>query len=441
MRPVELIEVLQARDRRVNRQQELLRQYGCALICFTMNIAGPVKNSDEIRWGFRYGCKLVRRQLDRIKAKLLHWEECNEVTGNEAFFVVDADADRLKQLMVELEDNLELGRLFDLDVLTVDGRKLERSVERCCLICGAPGKACARSRAHSVPELQEKTRGILENAHERWKQETVAELACRALLYEACTTPKPGLVDCRNSGSHRDMDLYSFLSSAAALQPYFASCVKIGIETRSQSPQDTFAALRWPGKLAELRMLEVTGGVNTHKGAIFTMGILCGALGRLDDALWQEPVNVLWECAEMTSGVTSRELQSVQSAETAGERLYEKFGATGIRGQVEAGLPAVLHHGLPVLEQELLKGCSLEEAGCSALLALIAQTQDTNLLKRGGPEGQQWAAEQAERLLGSSDRKLLEELDHAFIQRNLSPGGAADLLAVCYFLHFVKHEM
>ena len=105
MRPVELMEVLEARERRVRRQQELLRTYGCPLISFTMNIAGPIKNSDEITWGFQYGSGLLLRQLERVKAPILHRESCNDVTGNEALFVVDFAPDRLKALMVELEDH------------------------------------------------------------------------------------------------------------------------------------------------------------------------------------------------------------------------------------------------------------------------------------------------------------------------------------------------
>ena len=441
MRPVELMEVLEARERRVQRQNELLQRFRAPLVCFTMNIAGPVKNSDQILWAFRFGCRLVRRQLDRCRIKLLCLETYEEVTGNEACFAAEADPVRLKQLMVELEEKLELGRLFDLDVLTPEGRKLERNTERCCLICGARGKSCARSRTHTVEELQNKTQAIIKAARMRWKQDTVSELACRALLYEACTTPKPGLVDCRNSGSHTDMDLFSFLSSAASLQPYFAGCVQIGMETAGQSPAATFDALRWPGKFAELRMLEVTNGVNTHKGAIFTMGVLCGALGRLDDRVWNDPACILRECAAMTCGITERELIADQTGETAGEQLFCRFGAMGVRGQMEAGLPDVLNSGLPVLERELQKGCSIETAGCTALLSLIAAAEDTNLLKRGGQDGLKWAAEEAERLLENApDRRMLEALDDAFIAKNLSPGGAADLLAVCYFLYFLKNE-
>lgn len=442
MRPVDMMEILQAREERVHRQMELLAEYKSPLVCFTMNIAGPIKNSEEIAWGFQYGSRLLLRQLDRIRARVLYRQTAYADTGNEAYVVVDYDPDELKACMVELEDHLELGRLFDLDVLVPGGRKLERTRERGCLICGRAGKSCARSRAHSVEELQSKTRDILIGARQQWKRESVGELACRALLYEACTTPKPGLVDCRNNGSHDDMDLFSFLSSAAALQPYFSHCVDIGEKTRSCSPEETFAALRWPGKQAELRMLEATDGVNTHKGAIFTMGVVCGAVGRLEMNVWENPSRIMRECAAMTAGLTERELNNLSQGRTAGESLFLKYQTTGIRGQLEAGLPAVCMYGLPALEQGLSGGKTLEQAGISALLTMLAHMDDTNLLKRGDMDALLWSKEQAERLLKLDTVCLvdLEALDDAFIERKLSPGGAADLLAVCYFFHFLQME-
>ena len=436
MKSVTLMEILQAREDRVRRQEELLTQYQKPLICFTMNIAGPVKTDPQIERGFREGCRALEQQLLRCRLPVLHREQTVAATGCEAFYAVDAPAEQLKALTVELEEGTALGRLYDLDVLTADGKKLERSgEERACLICGKPGRACVRSRAHSVEELQAKTHEILKTALDALDRETVAELAQRALLYEVCVTPKPGLVDRNNAGSHRDMDIYTFLSSAASLYSYFARCAEIGRETAQEPPKTTFRALRWPGKLAENAMLASTGGVNTHKGAIFTMGVICGALGRLDRTDWAKPETVLQTCAAMTAGLTTGDFAGVteETAVTAGERLYARYGITGIRGQMEEGLPAVLHHGLPALEAWLELGATPDEAGAAALLALIEHTQDTNLIARGGMEGVRWAADVVKKT------QDLLELDQWFIQRNLSPGGCADLLAVCWLFHFLKH--
>lgn len=442
---VELPQMLEARERRVLRQQELLEEYRLPLVSFTMNIAGPVKNSPSIRRGFRLGRELLFGQLARIGAPVRYSQEVDADTGCEGYYLVDTAPDILKSITCDIEDRTDLGRLFDLDVLTPDGRKLDRANPRKCLICGGPAKECARSRAHTVAELQRHTHDLLTDALDSHDAGTAASLAVRALLYEVCTTPKPGLVDRSNSGSHGDMDIYTFMDSAAALWPYFARCVRVGRSTASQPAAETFAALRWPGKLAEGDMLAATNGVNTHKGAIFSLGLACGALGRLERERWGDPACVLSQVAAMTAGTVERELAGHDrgGAATAGERFYLQYGVTGVRGQAEKGFPTVLEHGLPALEGGLAQGRSLDEAGSAAMLTLLAHTTDTNMISRGGIDVQREESARLRQLLEREPypgRDILEALDREYIGRDLSPGGSADLLAMCYLLHFLKEE-
>ena len=112
-----LMQILDIRERRACHQRELLMQYQKPLLCFTMNIAGPVKNSHLIRRGFQAGLADVKLQLQRAKSEILYQEIWSEVTGNEAFLVVDMDGYTLKSLVCELEDADALGRLYDMDVL------------------------------------------------------------------------------------------------------------------------------------------------------------------------------------------------------------------------------------------------------------------------------------------------------------------------------------
>lgn len=442
---IELEQMLEARERRVARQRELLDQYHRTLICFTMNIAGPVKNSPLIRRGFAVGNTLLRRQLERAQAPCLFSEQLDEPTGCEGFYVVDFDAQEVKKLTCELEENADLGRVFDMDVLTPDGMKLDRPTPRRCLLCGGPAKACARSRTHTVEQLQAKTTELLQACLRRRDVETAAGLACRALLYEVCTTPKPGLVDRANNGSHKDMDIFTFMRSSAALWPYFAECTKIGWDTAAQPPKKTFAALRWRGKMAEDAMLAATAGVNTHKGAIFSVGLICAALGRLEREEWTAPERILTEVASMTEGLTEREFTALtpETAQTAGQRFFVQYHVTGVRGQAEAGFPTVLQYGLPVLEDGLKRGKSFDEAGAAAMLALLAHTTDTNMIARGGLSAQRDMAAQIARVLEDTpypDKKTLDRLDQVFVEKNLSPGGSADLMALCWLLHFLREE-
>lgn len=444
---IDVPRLLAARDRRAEKQTGLLTRFQKPLICLTMNIPGPVKDTPLIRKGFRLGCRMVRDQLQGEGFPLLYTRELFLPTGCEGYYIVDAPAQRLKTLMGELEDSRPVARLFDLDVLTPDGGVLERGTlglaPRKCLLCDQPAKVCGRSRTHGLPALTGQVEALLLQAIREEYALYWGQLAAKALLYEVCATPKPGLVDRKNSGSHRDMDIFTFLSSTAALQPYFTRCARLGMETAELPPGDTFRRLRLAGKEAEGDMLRATGGVNTHKGAVFTIGLLCGALGRLGWNTPARPEDILSQCAAMVQKELPGELSAIteETAHTHGQQLYIRWGITGIRGQAAAGFPAVGQKGLPVLREALAQGHTLEEAGRAALLAIMTVCQDTNLLRRGGAEGSRQAIRQVKGVLAETqcpDEKTLEALDQAFIAQGLSPGGSADLLAATYLMHFVS---
>ncbi len=433
MEEVTLWQILQAREERAERQRALLETYRRPLICFTMNIPGPVKDSPLIRRAFLWGCG----QLEARLPGLLHREVRIERTGCEGYFVAEGDALTVKAVCAALEEETPLGRLFDMDVLDGSGRKLDRSEvglgERGCLVCGAPGRGCAARRLHSVVQLQQAVRSILEAHFREEDPKSFADLAVRSLLREVETTPKPGLVDRRNSGSHTDMDIHTFYASAEALRGYFHTCVELGRDTASLLPGQTFAALRKAGLQAEEIMYRATGGVNTHKGAIFTLGLLCGGLGRLWRA--EVPVPELSDLLRETASLASCSLRDLEeSPATHGQRLYRQLGLTGIRGEAAAGFPSLENIALPVLRACREEGNSENDAGVIALLHLMAHVEDTNLYHRGGPEGAAWAKETVRKLLPRPDIRAVEALDDAFIQRNLSPGGCADLLAAACFL-------
>ena len=448
-REVTLSEVLEAREARAMRQRALLEAYGQPVISFCMNIAGPVKNGTAIRRGFREGMMRLSEALRGARMEIAHCEQVDAVTGCEALLAVRGDAWEIKRLCVDLEDEDALGRLFDLDVLAPGGEKLDREQlgmpPRPCLICGQAGKGCASRRVHSFEELQIKTAHILRGHFVRSDGDRVAGQAARALLYEVCATPKPGLVDRANSGSHRDMDVFTFLDSVAALLPYLREAFFIGNRTAERPSAETFRQLRRAGLRAERVIFSATSGVNTHKGAIFSLGTVCAAAGRL----WtpeapRAPIEALLsECARMSSDAVAGDFAAIhaEGAVTSGQKLYAARGLRGIRGELADGLPSVAQIGLPALRGAISRGATLEQAGIHALLHLIAGVEDTNLYARGGPDGQSWAVAQAARLIESGfDRAAVSALDAEFIGRNLSPGGCADLLAIVYFLYFYSKE-
>ena len=436
---VTLEEMLAAREARSFRQMELNRQWGMTIISFSMNIPGPVKDAPIIRRGFQEGCAKIAYRIpsERIKYQQI----IQEKTGCEAAYVVDMEPLAVKKITTAIEDEDRLGRLFDMDVLDENLNKLDREEvggkSRDCIVCGAPGRGCASRRIHSVADLQRATHQILENHFMEADAKRIGSKAVQALLDEVATTPKPGLVDRRNSGSHKDMNIFTFQASACALAPYFYECVKIGQNTKDLSAEETFYVLRAAGIRAEQDMFRATGGVNTHKGAVFTIGILCGAAGRLwsECASWNEE-DLFSEVAAMTGKPMEKDLER-REEDTAGMRLYNEMGIRGIRGEVSEGLPSIRDFGLPVYRSCLEKGMDQNRAGAITLLNLIVSVVDTNMIKRGGMDGSMAAIRKTAQMLLKNDapeQAEIEALDDWFIERNLSPGGCADLLAAVYFI-------
>jgi len=437
-----LQEILDARENRVVRQRALLAEYQKPLISFTMNIPGPVKLDRDVVIGFFVGCRLIR---DSLAGHLLFAEEHRRNTGCEAFYVADLPVRELKQLALDIEDADSVGRLFDIDVLDTDGKKLSREdmgiPRRKCLLCNEDAAVCASVRAHSLEELTDRTHFLLYLAARQYMAEYVAVRAYLALTLEVSATPKPGLVDRNNSGAHKDMTIRHFFASANALRPFFCRFAETGYLTRDLMPSETFGKIRDLGKEAERAMLAATRGVNTHKGAIFSLGLLCAAAGRLGPDHWQ-PETILAEAAAMTAGLVASELAGItkDAAQTTGERLYATYGITGIRGQAEAGFPAVQNVGLSILRQALEKGLSFNDALCITLLHLLPVTEDTNFIHRSNPKKWKDTQREIREFLQTDPFPSLEailELDRRFIGENLSPGGTADLLAVTCFLYLL----
>ncbi len=268
----------------------------------------------------------------------------------------------------------------------------------------------------------------------------IAARAAAALLTELETYPKPGLVSLVDSGSHDDMDAGTFRRSVAAIAPFFARLAQAGT---ADAP---LATLRAIGLEAEAAMLAATGGVNTHRGAIFALGLLCAAAGASADDL-SGYVRDTW--GEALAG------ERPASGSHGAGAMY-RFGVGGARGEAAAGFPAAVRVGLPALREGrrlAVEGPSPargrkwpdedgrdEAARVQAFFALLAHVDDTNLLHRGGVEGLAFAHACARGFLDAGGvgaagwRERAVAIHRAFVARRLSPGGSADLLAVTLFL-------
>lgn len=294
----------------------------------------------------------------------------------------------------------------------------------------------------------------------------LAALAVKALLDEAALFPKPGLVDPVSQGAHSDMDFTTLVRSAAALQQGFYECARIGYKSAAPfsagvrpctsdsgisvaAAQPTAAAvrkrLRTAGLALEKAMFAETRGVNTHKGAIFIFAYLLGAAGLLSGATQLDGIRSVMEltetlCAQvrvLAAGLCSEDMAGVSAKRTLthGEQVFLQYGCTGIRGEVEAGLPLVQRNvaylaGLTHLTQR--------DAYLYTLLHIIAENKDTNVLFRAGSTALRDLQTRCISIVksgatGATLYAAVEALDVYCIERHISPGGSADIFAAVLF--------
>ncbi len=280
--------------------------------------------------------------------------------------------------------------------------------------------------------------------------EYVSELCIKSILYEVSATPKPGLVDRNNCGAHKDMDFFTFLNSSSALTQIFYKCALEGYKLIGDSFEGLLSKIRPIGIDGESKMLRATGGVNTHKGIIFSLGIIAAAAGSIYRDTQEQVISSESICdrvIEMTKGISKRELEvtGLKRKLTYGEMLYKKYGIKGIRGEVESGFMTVRKASLPIIK-ELMKDKNhhLNDVLVQTLLHLISHTEDSNVLGRHDINTLEFVKSEATKALKmggiftEEGRVFLESMDKSFIQKNISPGGSADLLAVTLILYFLE---
>lgn len=414
---VTLNEMLDARERRAREQSAMLASADetCCLVSLSLNIAGDVKRTPKTRLLFDRGLALfealgfaeTRRRITDAK------------TGTEALILLKADAATVKETLERLEDAFPAARLFDFDVLNANGEKLSRTVPRRCLICGGPAADCARSRAHGLDAVKAATDALLND----FCADTLAFTAHHALERELLTTPKPGLVDRNNNGAHTDMDVALFLKSAAALVPYFKTAVRLGLADAGMAP------LKDAGLAAERAMFAATNGVNTHKGMIYSTGLLLFGMGK---ALSFGGDAVKHAAALAKTDAQARLSHAAAERDTNGAKAYAAHGARGAVGEAADGF----FHAQYAADR-LTAHRDSGNPGAFALIDVMIVLEDVNLLHRGGTDGLRFVRDRAAAIAAVPESEriaAIEALDREMIDRNLSPGGAADMLALGYLL-------
>lgn len=258
--------------------------------------------------------------------------------------------------------------------------------------------------------------------------QALGRAATVALYDELALYPKPGLVSFIDTGSHADMNAGTFLRSLFALRHYFLRVTEAGAR------HATFATLEQLGLAAEARMLQATGGVNTHRGAIFNLGLLCAAAGRLH-AEGTAATPALLRAALLDGWGEALRRRCGHTGVSNGQRVTQQFGLRSAGEEAVRGLPVLFEVAVPALQTARAAGLSPRDARLQTFFHIMATLDDTNLAHRGGLAGLRDAQRLAQDYLADGgvwqpDAIVRAEAIHRhFVARRLSPGGAADVLA------------
>ncbi|RKS19954.1 triphosphoribosyl-dephospho-CoA synthase [Pseudomonas sp. WPR_5_2] len=267
--------------------------------------------------------------------------------------------------------------------------------------------------------------------------ERLADLAVDALIDEADLSPKPALVDRRGSGAHTDLHLGLMHASALALWPAFKEMAEAAIEI-GEIGLPLREAIGLIGREGEQAMLATTNGVNTHRGAIWALGLLVAAV-----ALEPES-SAAGAIALRAARLALLDDRYMPRPLSHGAQVTQRYGVRGAREEAQLGFPAVIQRALPQLKRGRAAGHGEQNARLDALLAVMTELSDTCVLYRAGEEGLHTMQLGAQAVLDAggsaslSGRRRLHELDQQLIALNASPGGAADLLAACLFIDRIE---
>lgn len=270
--------------------------------------------------------------------------------------------------------------------------------------------------------------------------EKITSLVIKSMLYEVSCYPSPGLVSPISNGAHEDMDFYTFIDSISEIAPLFSEIASLGM---SDIPEkELLLKIRPIGIKLENKMLLATNNINTHKGLIFLLGITCVAVSRaaFNNLPFNQIPNII---KKISKDIVKNELNKNLSPKTYGEKIFLEYGITGVRGEVEKGLPTVFNYSLPFYSSNFK--IEKRQRLCLTLLCIMANCEDSTILHRHELKILNEVIEKSKHILDTFTEKNIDiveneilELDRILSKRKISPGGSADLLAITVFLDGIK---
>lgn len=461
-----LANILKDREQRFALRQAMVGR-GLSSISLNLNIPGYPKSCDTIKRAFTYA---VDDLLRYFVAHRIHCvPEAQEIVHAESgdFFLQGVayvhESRQVKTFLENFEQTHALGRLLDVDLMTAKGELLSSGKQKACFLCEKPAKECMKDGRHSFSEykkyVNKQVASYLATKKKQAVISKIAEKALQATLFEVAVEHKPGLVCPTSNGAHTDMDYFTFLASSAALTTYWQQLATFGYEKGSEEGtktdyQEVRKQLRLMGLEAEEAMFEATKGVNTQKGIIFLIGIGCFASAFVLAKQTKFSQKAFRSCVKkVAEGLINEDFgRGYSKQETHGKEAFQVYGkdlAGGARQEAEQGFPTVFDYALAYLNSQIAESIDVfkkedwQEVLTNLLMLIISKTNDINILYRKNAGILRQVQCQAARVLSTSSEtkksKQLKEFADYCMLHNISPGGAADLLALSLFVYFIQN--
>ncbi|EMB21934.1 citrate lyase holo-[acyl-carrier protein] synthase [Treponema denticola] len=425
------LSLLEKREKTDFFEKELLSRFPFkTLVVIRANMPGGKKGSIESNW-------IVYRIFLECKKKMAPVKIFHSYTDEEGlifFLIVDAPPLEVKALSIKIEDDEFLGRLADIDVLNAE--KLfsrndfpQNNKKRKCFLCEKDAVICARSRAHSQKEIMD---FILKKVHKDWSNdgaifELLGNLTESSLLAELCRPLGFGCVTANSQGSHKDMNFLLMLKCI----PLIGSAIK----NLSGKDCESFEALREYGKKQEKKLLDLTGGVNTYKGALFLLLILNACTFHIIKEK-KAFTDLSKEIADFS--LPLKKDFELKACSPSSLQAFNNLGSGGVRGLALSGFAEHFQNWLPLYKKTFSEGGDFVKI----IVKMIETTCDTTIIKRKGEKVLLEVQKKAQELLCIKD-KLNQETSIAEFsawceKNNISTGGTADKIIILYNMALIR---
>ncbi len=411
--------ILKAREIRAKHINDLMKEYpNKTVIILKTNVVGEDKNPLHLNFMCNFFNEIV---IDTFHDKILVNGHQYSDDGNYCFFVVDEIGAMVKIRTIEIEEATPLGRLMDIDVYhkkSITRQDLSCEMRK-CLICDNYAHLCARAQIHSHEELHNKMTEIIQS----FLRDYITNITIKAIYSELELHPKFGLVSHKDSGCHKDMDYETFVKSSFAIKKYLTEYIDKGLQVEFDPLE-----LQKIGLKAEEKMFLATNGINTHKGLIFLLGVFLPALAKAI-MINESRVYLRNEISRITHEICGGYFDNIEDKDklSNSDKIYLETGIKGIREEALNGLSLIFD--IPEY-----KDYDENISHHNYLLHIMSELDDTTIIHKTNVETLNEVKATMKKVIDTGgyepNKEYVKKLSEEYKERNISPGGSADMLVV-----------